>query len=158
LQFTANIGRAPNTIDAYGRIPSEAQWPRILAAARQESPRNRLMVAFAYDGALRREELVSLEIGDVEPAYSLIRLRAVTTKSRRSREVAFGAAASALFVAYLRQRRAMFGRADGSLFLSESRRPIRTVRSTNPTGQILNNLHRIGTPCRCCSPTAGRAR
>ncbi len=103
-------------------IPSEAQWPRILAAARQESPRNRLMVAFAYDGALRREELVSLEIGDVEPAYSLIRLRAVTTKSRRSREVAFGTAASALFVAYLRQRRAMFGRADGSLFLSESRR------------------------------------
>jgi hypothetical protein len=34
------------------------------------------MVAMAYDGALRREELVQIEIDDLEPAYSLIHLRA----------------------------------------------------------------------------------
>jgi len=34
------------------------------------------MVALAYDGALRREELVQIEIDDLEPAYSLIHLRA----------------------------------------------------------------------------------
>src|SRR5437899_924302 len=40
-------------------IPNEDAWDRILRAAEQESLRNRLMAALAYDGALRREELVS---------------------------------------------------------------------------------------------------
>lgn len=99
-------------------IPSEAAWRSIVSAAAVQPLRNRLMVALAYDGALRREELVQLEIGDFEPAYCLIRLRGQTTKSQRSREVAFGAATSRLFVAYLAERRARFGKRDGRLLLS----------------------------------------
>ena len=103
-------------------IPNEHFWERILTACEPEPLRNRLMVTIAYDGALRREELVSLEIDDLEPAWSLIHLRAETTKSKRAREVSFGDTSSQLLVAYLRERRAMFGRVDGRLFLSQSRR------------------------------------
>jgi integrase/recombinase XerD len=68
-------------------LPKDVQWQQILQSGALEPVRNRLMIALAYDGALRREELVQLEVGDFELAYSLIRLRAVTTKSKRSRKV-----------------------------------------------------------------------
>lgn len=103
-------------------IPNEDAWVRILEATLAEPLRNRLLVALAYDGALRREELVSLALGDLEPAWSLVHLRAETTKSKRAREVCFGAATAQLLVAYLRQRTQRFGRVDGALFLSDSRR------------------------------------
>jgi site-specific recombinase XerD len=103
-------------------IPNEHAWDRILRACEAEPVRNRLMMTFAYDGALRREELVSLEPGDLEPAWSLVHLRAETTKSKRAREVSFGTTSAQLLVAYLRQRGDRFGRVDGALFLSESRR------------------------------------
>src|SRR6266542_3822630 len=90
-------------------IPNELAWASILDTSRPESLRNRLMVAMAYDGALRREELVQIEIEDLEPAYSLIHLRAETTKSKRAREVAFGAATGQLLVSYLRNRGAPIG-------------------------------------------------
>jgi integrase/recombinase XerD len=103
-------------------IPHELAWASILDASRTEPLRNRLMVAMAYDGALRREELVQIEIDDLEPAYSLIHLRAETTKSKRARQVAFGAATGQLLVSYLRERGRAFGRVNGRLFLSTSRR------------------------------------
>ncbi|MFI7020630.1 tyrosine-type recombinase/integrase [Streptomyces sp. NPDC050164] len=56
-------------------IPNEDVWQRILAACAAESLRNRLMVTLAYDGALRREELVQLDVEDFEPAHRVIHLR-----------------------------------------------------------------------------------
>jgi site-specific recombinase XerD len=103
-------------------IPNESDWQRILHAVAAEPLRNRLMVALAYDGALRREELVQLAVEDFEPAYLLIHLRAETTKSRRAREVSFGTATSQLFMAYLLQRRQVMGRVGGRLLRSTSRR------------------------------------
>ena len=41
-------------------IPDEADWRKILDAARREPIRNRMMLAFAYDAGLRREELCCL--------------------------------------------------------------------------------------------------
>jgi integrase/recombinase XerD len=120
-------GRRPNhglvrRVEKVPWIPNEHAWDRVLRACEAEPVRNRLMVTFAYDGALRREELVSLRADDLEPAWSLIHLRAETTKSKRAREVSFGTTSAHLLVAYLRQRTTRFGRVDGSLFLSESRR------------------------------------
>lgn len=40
-------------------IPAEAEWRRILQVCAGEPVRNRLMLALAYDAALRREELCS---------------------------------------------------------------------------------------------------
>ncbi|WP_425005591.1 tyrosine-type recombinase/integrase [Mycolicibacterium sp. S3B2] len=103
-------------------IPDEVAWARILDAAQTDTLRNRLMLSLAYDGALRRQELVSLHIGDLEPAWKLIHIRAETTKSQRARTVAFGATSAHLLVAYLQDRTQAFGRVDGPLFLSTSRR------------------------------------
>ncbi len=79
------------------------------------------MVAMAYDGALRREELVLIDIDDIDPADALIHLRAETTKDRRERDVAFGAATGQLLVGYSASV-AGSSRVNGRLFLSTSRR------------------------------------
>src|SRR5437870_13004912 len=64
------VGRQSEVFGRVGRapwIPNELGWARILDACRTESLRNWLMVAMAYDGAVRREELVQIEIDDLEP-------------------------------------------------------------------------------------------
>jgi site-specific recombinase XerD len=128
-------------------IPNEWDWQEILRSAQAEPLRNRLMVALAYDGALRREELVQLEVGDFEPAYRLIHLRAETTKSKRAREVCFGQAASRLFMAYLAERRSLVGRDPGRLLVSVSRRNHGESLGAASWSKIVTRIAgRAGTP------------
>jgi integrase/recombinase XerD len=102
-------------------IPSEAEWLRVLEVFRGEPVRNRVMLALAYDAALRREELCSLRTDDLDPAHRTLRVRAETTKTRRERVVPYSAPTGVLLADYLLQRAAV-SRARGRLFLSESRR------------------------------------
>lgn len=102
-------------------IPTEQQWLDVLAVFRDEPVRNRLMLALAYDGALRRQELCSLRTDDLDPAHRMIRVRAETTKTRRGRSVPYSAATGVLLAAYL-DHRGSISRSRGPLFLSESRR------------------------------------
>jgi integrase len=102
-------------------IPGEQQWLDILEVARREPVRNRVMLALAYDAALRREELCSLQTSDLDPAHRVLRVRAETTKNRRERVVPYSAAAGELLAGYLAHRSGI-SRARGPLFLSESRR------------------------------------
>jgi integrase/recombinase XerD len=102
-------------------IPSDEQWQIVLQHARGEPIRNRFMLALAYDAALRREELCSLEVGDIDPAQRLIRVRAETSKSRRDRVVPYSEPTSLLYAAYLRQRRQLSSER-GPVFRSESDR------------------------------------
>jgi len=102
-------------------IPTEDQWQAILAAARQQSIRNRVMLALAYDAALRREELCGLCSDDLDPAHRTVRIRAETTKARRERVVPYSATTGLLLQAYLTHRRTL-SVARGPLFLSESPR------------------------------------
>jgi site-specific recombinase XerD len=102
-------------------IPSEQQWRDILAVAAQEPARNRVMLALAYDAALRREELCSLRTDDLDPAHRTLRIRAETTKNRLERVVPYSVPTGILLSGYL-ARRATISRARGPLFLSESRR------------------------------------
>ena len=53
-------------------IPTDAQWRAVLEVAAGESLRNRLMLALAYDAALRREELCLLATDDLDPAHRTI--------------------------------------------------------------------------------------
>ena len=73
-------------------IPSEAEWLQVLEVFARERVRNRLMLALAYDAALRREELCSLQASDLDPAHRTLRVRAETTKNRRERVVPYSAA------------------------------------------------------------------
>ena len=102
-------------------IPSDEQWRAVVAVARAAPIRNRLMLALAYDAALRREELCSLQTDDIDPAYRTLRIRAETTKGRRERVLPYSAAAGDLYAAYLAHRRTL-SRERGALFRSESRR------------------------------------
>ncbi len=102
-------------------IPTEQQWLDFLAVACAEPIRNRLMLALAYDAALRREELCSLRTDDVDPAHRTLRVRAETTKTRRERIVPYSASTGVLLSGYLAHR-ATISRARGTLLLSESPR------------------------------------
>lgn len=102
-------------------IPNDEIWQRVLEAAREEPLRNRTMLAFAYDAALRREELCLLETNDIDPSRRLIRIRAETTKNRLERIVPYSAATGELYSSYLHYR-STISRQRGPLFLSESRR------------------------------------
>jgi len=102
-------------------IPSDQQWLEILAVAAGERVRNRVMLALAYDAALRREELCSLRTDDIDPAHRTLRVRAETTKTRAERVVPYSAPTGMLLSRYL-ARRSTISRARGPLFLSESRR------------------------------------
>ena len=83
-------------------IPAEQQWREVLAAFGREPIRNRLMLALAYDAALRREELCSLRTDDLDPAHRMLRIRAETTKTRRERVVPYSAPTGVLLAQYLR--------------------------------------------------------
>ena len=102
-------------------LPSDEQWQHLLHSLKGERLRNQVMLLLAYDGALRREELVRLEMSDFDFAYQQIRVRADHAKNGRERIVGYGKTTSRLLQAYLRQRRALSTK-HGPLFLSESHR------------------------------------
>jgi integrase/recombinase XerD len=45
------------------------------------------MLALSFDAALRRQELLGLEIADIDPAHRLLRIRAEKTKNCLERVV-----------------------------------------------------------------------
>ncbi|MBM7057547.1 site-specific integrase [Streptomyces durocortorensis] len=85
-------------------IPNEEQWLCILEVARREPIRNRLMLALAYDAALRREELCLLRTDDLDPSRRMLRIRAETTKNRLEHAVPYSATTGALLSTYLAHR------------------------------------------------------
>lgn len=52
-------------------IPTDEEWERLLRATSEDSIRDRAMLALAYDGALRREELCSIMVSDFDFARKL---------------------------------------------------------------------------------------
>src|SRR5262249_57370413 len=105
---------------------------QLLAAARSESLRNRLMLALAYDAGLRREELCSLAISDIDFSQRLLSIRAETTKNRQARVVPYSAATGELLAAWLRRRREM-SRRRGHWF-SQNHDAIALTRSQSGPG------------------------
>ena len=87
------------------------QWVDILIVAAEEAVRNRMMLALAYDAALRREERCALRTDDLDPAHRTLRIRAETTKNRLDRIVPYSAPTGALLSDYLAHR-ARLGRAE----------------------------------------------
>jgi site-specific recombinase XerD len=102
-------------------LPSDEEWQHMLCRLGEERLRTQVMLMLAYDGALRREELVRLEMSDFDFAYQQIRVQAEHAKNGRERIVGYEKTTSRLLQAYLRQRRALSTK-HGPLFLSESHR------------------------------------
>ena len=75
--------------------PAGAAAGRRCAAA-DEPIRNRMMLALAYDAALRREELCLLGTEGVDPGRRMLRIKAENTKNRLERVVPYSAATGVL--------------------------------------------------------------
>ena len=102
-------------------LPGDDEWDRLLEAAKPESLRNRLMLLFAYDGALRRSELVALQVRDLSFPHQQISIRPEIAKNGRGRVVMYGDVARDLLQAYLEER-AEEEISGGFLFRSQSDR------------------------------------
>jgi site-specific recombinase XerD len=104
-------------------IPNGEQWQAFLEYTVREEPlRNQIMVFIAYDGALRRSELLSLMISDIDFPHQKITIRPEVAKYRSSRVVFYSDATSDLLSAYVRCRSSLPSLRRDSLFVSESRR------------------------------------
>src|SRR6266702_670438 len=91
-------------------LPGDDEWDRLLEAAKPESLRNRLMLLFAYDGALRRSELVALQVRDLSFPHQQISIRPEIAKNGRGRVVMYGDVARDLLQAYLAERDDLYHR------------------------------------------------
>lgn len=96
-------------------VPDEGAWLGLLEAASAERSRTRVMLALAYDAALRREELCRLRVADLDPGR---RTLWVSAPGRAGRAVPLSPAIAERCAAYLRER----DDGDAALFLSESPR------------------------------------
>lgn len=103
------------------RIPDDHGWFTLLQQAAAGSLRDRLMLALAYYGALRRAEVTALRVDDLDPGHRLIRIRAETTKNHRERMVCYSPAVTPVLAAHLQQLRRQ-GFSGGALFRSVSDR------------------------------------
>ena len=102
-------------------IPGDDEWDRIVDSTSQEPVRNRLMLLFAYDGALRRSELVALHVRDLSFPHQQITIRPEIAKNGRGRVVMYGDIARDLLQSYLEER-ADEDISGGFLFRSQSDR------------------------------------
>ena len=107
-------------------IPSDQEWERFLREVLAESLRYQLMIFLAYDGALRRSELLSLSLADIDFSQQKITIRPEIAKCGSRRIVFYADATSDLLSAYMKHRHTIMGgrRApqEHPLFVSESRR------------------------------------
>lgn len=109
-------------------VPNDEVWEQFLVHVLQkEDARTQAMILLAYDGALRREELISLRMDDIDSARGIITIRPETTKNGRMRYVPVSAGVLHLVRRYIEgDRRALIAAYDGDdtgpIFLSESTR------------------------------------
>lgn len=108
-------------------IPGDDEWDTFLNIVVTEEPlRNQLMVFLAYEGALRRSELLTLQLSDIDWPQMRITIRSEVAKNNRGRLIFYGETTEALLVAYVRQRQkalTVHKQSDPRrLFLSESKR------------------------------------
>jgi len=109
-------------------VPSDEVWEQFVQhVVLHEDARTRAMILLAYDAALRREELMSLRVDDLDWARSLVTIRPEITKGGRMRHVPVSAAVLHLVRVYLEgDRRSLIAAYEGEdlgiIFLSESTR------------------------------------
>jgi integrase/recombinase XerD len=118
-------------------IPSDEQFETLLAALAPESLRNQALFLLMYDGALRREEVVLLELTGIDWAHHEVTLRPEICKNGSGRLVLFTQATATRLRAYLEHRRQIKAGL-GRLFLSESDRN----RASGISPEMINKIMR----------------
>jgi integrase/recombinase XerD len=134
-------------------LPSDEVWEQFLIHVLQnENARTQAMILLAYDGALRREELISLRVDDIDWARGIITIRSETTKSGRTRYVPVSAGVLHLVRRYIEgDRRALIAAYDGDdagqIFLSESTRNPGCPLAVGAFDEIMERVReKVGLP------------
>src|SRR5947209_1129294 len=134
-------------------VPSDEVWEQFVRhVLLHEDARTRSMVLLAYDAALRREELMSLRVDDLDWVRGVLTIRAETTKSGRMRYVPVSAAVLYLVRQYLEgDRRALIAAYDGEdlgpIFLSESTRNPGSPLAVGAFDEIIERVReQVGLP------------
>ncbi len=109
------------------------------------------MVFLAYEGALRRSELIALKVSDIDWPHQTITIRPETTKNGQGKLIFYGDTTQALLTAYMRHRQQVLaasgGLSTGWLFLSESHRNPGQPLSKDMWNKIVQHLgERAGLP------------
>jgi integrase len=118
----------------------------------KEDARTQAMILLAYDGALRREELMSLRMDDIDSARGIITIRPETTKNGRMRYVPVSTGVLHLVRRYIEgDRRALIAAYDGDdtgpIFLSESTRNPGHPLAVGAFDEIIERVReRVGLP------------
>ena len=106
------------------RIFSDEQWQGLLREAGKGRLRDRLILGFAYAGALRKAEVIGITTADLDYSRRTIMVSAEHAKGGRARVVHYPPELDPILMAYLDERRVIAGGRPRSnrLFLSESHR------------------------------------
>lgn len=120
-------------------IPNDEEWHLVLTALKTEPLRNQVMLLLAYEGALRREELLTLEISDFDFAYRHVRVRAEHAKNGAERLVGYGEVTGRFLERYLQHRRTLSLKR-GTLFLSESHRNLSQPLSPSMWSKVVEGM------------------
>jgi len=134
-------------------VPADEVWYQFVRhVLLNEDARTRAMILLAYDAALRREELMSLRVDDIDWGRGIVTIRPETSKGGRMRLVPVSACILHLVHAYIEgDRRALIAAYDGEdagpLFLSESTRNPGRPLSVGAFDEIVERVReRVGLP------------
>lgn len=134
-------------------IPPDAVWEDLVRHIMlHEDQRTQAMILLAYDAALRREELLSLRMDDIDWALEVVKVRAETTKGGRDRYVPVSTAVLHLVRSYIEgDRRSLVAAYDGDdtgpLFLSESTRNPGCPLAVGTFNEIVERVRaKVGLP------------
>ncbi len=134
-------------------LPSDEVWERFVRhVLLHEEARTQAMILLAYAAALRREELISLRVDDIDWAQGIVTIRPETTKSGRMRYIPVEASVLHLVRQYIEgNRRALIAAYDGEdlgqIFLSESTRNPGRPLSVGSFDEIMERVReQVGLP------------
>jgi integrase/recombinase XerD len=134
-------------------VPADDAWYHFVRHVLfEEESRTKAMILLAYDAALRREELMSLRVDDIDWARGLVTIRPETSKGGRQRFVPVSPGVLHVVREYIEgNRRALIaaydGEDEGPLFLSESTRNPGRPLSVGAFDEIVERVRvRVGLP------------
>ncbi len=134
-------------------VASDEVWERFVRyVLLQEDARTQAMILLAYAAALRREELMSLRVDDIDWAQGIVTIRPETTKNGRMRHVPVEASVLHLVRQYIEgNRRTLIAAYDGEdlgpIFISESTRNPGRPLSVGAFDEVMERVREhVGLP------------
>ena len=109
------------SISGLPKIPTDEQWKRIIDAVGKRGTRDQLMLTLAYDAALRRNELVTIQLSDIDFSARELLIRPENSKSGCERRLIYSETTGHLIKLYLRERKTLLSESS-NLFISMSPR------------------------------------